>query len=136
MNLQIKRAYEPAAPHDGERYLVDRLWPRGVKKETLALAGWLKEVAPSRKLRQWFGHEPERWSEFRRRYRLELTANQPALQPLRAALQRGPVMLVYSAHDEVHNQAVVLREFLLAGKKTPRRKSRATRGHARKPSRR
>jgi uncharacterized protein YeaO (DUF488 family) len=131
----IKRAYEPAAPDDGERYLVDRLWPRGVKKEALGLAGWLKDVAPSSELRQWFGHQPERWSKFRHRYWTELQANQQALQPLRDALQRGPLTLVYSAHDEMHNQAVVLREFLLA-EKTPQRRSHATRGNAQKSSRR
>ena len=113
MKLHIKRAYEPAAPEDGERFLVDRLWPRGVRKEALVLAGWLKEVAPSDALRRWFGHEPERWEEFRRRYRDELKAQQAAMRPLRDALKRGSVTLVYSAHDEAHNQAVVLREFLL-----------------------
>lgn len=128
MNLQIKRAYEPAAPDDGERYLVDRLWPRGVRKSALALTRWLKDVAPSSELRGWFGHEPERWPEFRRRYRRELQANLPALQPLRDALRRGPLTLVYSAHDELHNQAVVLREFLLAGKAT-RRRSNPPPGH-------
>lgn len=112
MKLFIKRAYEPAASADGDRYLVDRLWPRGVKKEDLRLAGWLKEVAPSDGLRKWFGHDPERWAEFRRRYREEVKSNRAALLPLRNALKRGPVTLVYSAHDEEHNQAVVLREFL------------------------
>ncbi len=113
MKLHIKRAYEPAAPEDGERFLVDRLWPRGVRKEALVLAGWLKEVAPSDALRCWFGHDPERWEEFRRRYRDELKVQQAAMRPLRDALKCGPVTLVYSAHDEAHNQAVVLREFLL-----------------------
>lgn len=112
MKIQIKRAYEPVAAEDGERFLVDRLWPRGVKKEALGLTGWLKEVAPSNTLRSWFGHDPERWEEFRRRYRDELKTQQAALQPLREALKRGPVTLVYSARDEAHNQAVVLREFL------------------------
>ena len=111
--LQIKRAYTPAAPEDGERFLVDRLWPRGVKKEALRLTAWLKERAPSDALRRWFGHEPERWEEFRRRYLDELKSQQTALQPLCDALKRGPVTLVYSAHDEEHNQAVVLRDFLL-----------------------
>lgn len=112
MQLQLKRAYAPAAAEDGKRFLVDRLWPRGVKKESLALAGWLKEIAPSDALRRWFGHDPERWVEFRRRYRAELKSQRTALQPLRDALKRGPVTLVYSAHDEAHNQAVVLRELL------------------------
>lgn len=112
MKLNIERAYEPAAPEDGERFLVDRVWPRGVRKEALVLAGWLKEVAPSDELRRWFGHGPERWEEFRRRYRDELKVQQAAMQPLRDAPKCGPVTLAYSAHDEAHNQAVVLREFL------------------------
>ena len=132
MKLHIKRAYEPAAPEDGERFLVDRLWPRGVKKETLVLAGWLKDVAPSNVLRRWFGHDPNRWVEFRRRYRKDLKSRWAVLQPLRDALRRGPVTLVYSAHDEAHNQAVVLREFLLKPssatcknqKRTPKRHER------------
>ena len=111
--IYLKRAYEPAAPVDGERYLVDRLWPRGVKKDALMLAAWLKEVAPSDELRRWFGHDPARWAEFRRRYRGELRSKRPILEPLRDALKRGKVTLVYSAHDEEHNQAVVLRDFLL-----------------------
>jgi uncharacterized protein YeaO (DUF488 family) len=121
MQLRLKRAYDPVSPDDGERYLVDRLWPRGVKKEALALTAWLKEIAPSDELRRWFGHDPARWPEFRRRYLAELKAKAAALQPLRAALKRGPVTLVYSAHDEAHNQAVVLREWLLAGRAQPRK---------------
>lgn len=115
ITLQIKRAYEPASVNDGTRFLVDRLWPRGIKKENLAIVAWIKEVAPSNELRKWFGHDPERWTEFRRRYRAELKANTTALQPLREAMKKGGVItLVYSAHDEEHNQAVVLREWLLA----------------------
>ena len=116
--IQIKRAYEPAAPEDGERYLVDRLWPRGIRKDALILTGWLKDVAPSDALRRWFGHDPVRWAEFRQRYRGELKSKRTMLKPLRDALKRGTVTLVYSAHDEEHNQAVVLREILL---KTPSR---------------
>lgn len=121
MNLRIKRAYEPASPEDGERFLVDRLWPRGVRKDTLLLTGWLKDVAPSDGLRRWFGHDPARWTEFRRRYREELKSHEATLQSLRDALKRGPVTLVYSAHDEAHNQAVVLREFLLKPSSTSRK---------------
>lgn len=113
MKLHIKRAYEPASPKDGRRFLVDRLWPRGVKKEALALTAWLKDVAPSDNLRRWFGHDPERWIEFRRRYRAELKSQPKVVQPLRDALSHGVVTLVYSAHDEAHNQAVVLRQYLL-----------------------
>ena len=124
MKLCIKRAYEPASPEDGNRFLVDRLWPRGVKKETLALTAWLKDVAPSDVLRRWFGHDPERWMEFRRRYRVELQSQPTVLQPLRDALAHGVVTLVYSAHDEAHNQAVVLREYLLETKSSSRKASR------------
>lgn len=126
MDLRIKRACQPAAPEDGERYLVDRLWPRGVKKEALGLEAWLKDVAPSDALRRWFGHDPARWEQFRRRYRAELKVCPEALQPLRDALARGSVTLVYSAHDETHNQAVVLREYL--------REARPTAGKTRNPS--
>ncbi len=132
MKLYIKRAYEPAIADDGERYLVDRLWPRGVKKEALRIVGWFKEIAPTDALRNWFGHDPERWVEFRRRYREELKSQQPALQPLRDALKRGPVTLVYSAHDEAHNQAVVLQEFL----QKPAPATRQSRPGARKRSER
>ncbi len=113
VKLRFKRAYEPPAAEDGERYLVDRLWPRGLKTETLALTGWLKEVAPSDSLRRWFGHDPARWVKFRRRYQAELKSRAAALQPLRDAEKRGPVTLVYGAKDAHHNHALVLREFLL-----------------------
>lgn len=119
MKLLIKRAYEPTSPEDGSRFLVDRLWPRGVKKEALALTIWVKGVAPSDALRRWFGHDPARWKEFRNCYWTELESNQAALQPLRDALTSGTVTLVYSAHDEAHNQAVVLREYLLKSKRHP-----------------
>lgn len=124
MKLRIKRAYEPASPEDGSRFLVDRLWPRGVRKEALTLSAWLKEVAPSNELRRWFGHDPARWAEFHRRYWTELEANEAALQPLRDALSHGVVTLVYSAHDEAHNQAVVLSEYLLKTKPASRGTSR------------
>lgn len=116
LKIRIKRAYEAPSPEDGSRFLVDRLWPRGVKKDTLALSAWLQEVAPSAELRRWFGHDASRWNNFRRRYRAELRSCPEALRPLREALGRGTVTLVYSARDEEHNQAVVLREFLLETK--------------------
>ena len=110
--IRIKRTYEPSARGDGQRILVERLWPRGMKKEALDMDAWLKDVAPSTTLRQWFGHRVERWEEFRRRYREELRANREALSPILAASKRGPVTLLYSAHDLEHNGAVVLREYL------------------------
>jgi len=111
--VRIKRAYEPPSPHDGTRVLVDRLWPRGVKKTDAGISQWMKEIAPSNELRKWFGHAPERWQEFRRRYNVELTAKRELMSQLRDLARKGPLTLVYSAHDEVHNQAVVLLEKLL-----------------------
>lgn len=112
MNIRIKRAYETAAADDGNRFLVDRLWPRGINKKALALTAWLKDIAPSDALRRWFAHDVLKWDEFCRRYETELKSHPEALRPLKEALKRGPVTLVYSARDEEHNQAVVLREFL------------------------
>jgi uncharacterized protein YeaO (DUF488 family) len=110
--IRIKRTYEPPARGDGRRILVERLWPRGMKKDALAADAWLKDVAPSTELRKWFGHQVERWPEFRQRYRAELDANQEAWAPILAAAKRGTVTLLYSAHDMVHNGAVVLRDYL------------------------
>jgi uncharacterized protein YeaO (DUF488 family) len=112
-NVRLKRAYEHAADDDGLRVLVDRLWPRGVKKADAAIALWEKDLAPSTELRQWFGHAPERWEEFRRRYTRELRQHADRVAHLRELARTGPVTLVYSAHDESHNDAVVLREVLL-----------------------
>jgi uncharacterized protein YeaO (DUF488 family) len=109
--LKLKRAYEPAAEGDGERVLVDRIWPRGVSKAEARIDLWLKDVAPSTALRQWFGHDPARWDEFRSRYHAELKDN-PALGQLRQIIAKGPVTLVYGARDEAHNQAVALAEVL------------------------
>src|SRR6185312_10118081 len=111
--VQIKRAYEASSPHDGTRVLVDRLWPRGVKKTDAHISEWMKEVAPSTGLRKWFGHDPARWEDFRRRYKAELAAKKELLDDLRELAGKGRLTLVYSAHDEAHNQAVVLREMLL-----------------------
>jgi uncharacterized protein YeaO (DUF488 family) len=111
-SILLKRAYEPSTPQDGPRFLVERLWPRGVRKADLRLAGWLKQVAPTPELRRWFGHDPRKWSEFKRRYLDELRANEDALGPLRDASRRGPVTLVYGARDTEHNAAVALREYL------------------------
>jgi DNA-3-methyladenine glycosylase len=112
MNLQIKRVYEQPSLSDGYRVLVDRLWPRGVSKEAAKLDEWCKDVAPSNELRQWFGHQPERFEEFSKRYRAELADN-PAIQELKDLIKnKSTVTLVYSAHDETHNQAVVLQGVL------------------------
>lgn len=112
MKIQTKRAYDPPAPADGVRYLVDRVWPRGVKREALELAGWQKEAAPSDALRKWFGHDPARWEAFKQRYEAELDASPEAWQPLLEAARRGPVTLVYGARDTEHNQAVALKAYL------------------------
>jgi uncharacterized protein YeaO (DUF488 family) len=103
------------APDDpGARYLVDRIWPRGVRKQTLHLAGWARDAAPSAELRRWFGHDPARWPEFRRRYVAELDARPDAWAPLLAAAEHGDVALLFAAHDREHNNAVVLRDYLEA----------------------
>jgi uncharacterized protein YeaO (DUF488 family) len=106
--IQAKRVYEPAAKSDGRRLLVDQLWPRGVKKEALALDGWCKEVAPSTELRKWFNHDPAKWAEFQKRYRAELAGKTAAWQSLVDAARRGNLTLLFSAHDVAHNNAVVL----------------------------
>ena len=111
--VRMKRAYERPARDDGTRILIDRLWPRGLTKEAAAIDEWLKDIAPSTALRQWFGHDPARWQEFRRRYRDEVRQNRPLFDRLRALARQGPITLVFSAHDELHNDAVVLRALLL-----------------------
>ena len=110
--IRIKRTYDPPARGDGRRFLVERLWPRGMKKEALAADAWIKEVAPSTELRKWFDHRVERWEEFRRRYRRELNANRDAWEPILEASRRRTVTLLYSAHDILHNGARVLRDYL------------------------
>lgn len=110
--IVLKRAYEPAAADDGARFLVERLWPRGVAKAALPLAGWAKEAAPSTELRKWFSHDPKKWPEFQKRYRAELRQHPEALQPLLAAARRGRLTLIYSSHDAEHNNAVVLKQVL------------------------
>ena len=110
--IQTRRVYEPATPEDGARLLVDRLWPRGVRKEKLELAGWLKEVAPGDALRKWFKHDPAKWSEFQRRYAAELERNPQAWQPILEAARKGTVTLLFAAKDAEHNNAVALKAFL------------------------
>jgi uncharacterized protein YeaO (DUF488 family) len=111
MRFAIKRIYEPASPKDGVRILVDRLWPRGIKKADARLSHWLKDLAPSPGLRVWFGHKPERFREFRERYKAELNGN-PALAELAKLGAKGPVTLLYAAHDPAINHAVVLQSVL------------------------
>jgi uncharacterized protein YeaO (DUF488 family) len=115
MDVRLKRAYEPASAEDGYRVLVDRLWPRGISKEQAKLDEWDQELAPSSQLREWFGHEPDRFPDFRRRYIGELRANRPRLRELRRRARTGTLTLVYSAHDSEHNDAVVLAEALRRG---------------------
>ena len=111
--IQLKRAYDAPAKSDGARFLVERLWPRGVKKDSLHLADWVKDAAPSTPLRKWFSHDPAKWAEFRRRYFQELKRHREAWQPLLAAARRGRLTLVYSSHDTEHNNAVALKQFLV-----------------------
>jgi len=110
--FRLKRAYEPVSRADGIRVLVERLWPRGVSKAELHLDEWIKDVAPSTELRRWFSHDPEKWPRFRARYFRELDAAPEAWRPIVTAARRGTVTLVYSSHDEQHNNAVALREYL------------------------
>lgn len=110
--LVVKRVYETPTPADGARFLVERLWPRGIRRETLGLAAWIKEAAPSDGLRRWFGHDPSKWDEFRRRYFEELDRCPEVLRPIVDASRGGTATLLYSARDEAHNSAVALAEYL------------------------
>lgn len=112
--FQIKRVYEPRSPGDGQRVLVDRVWPRGFSKEKLRDVIWLKDVAPSTDLRKWFDHRPERWKQFYARYAAELDRNSDTIAKLRVLSERGPVTLLYSARDVEHNQALALAKYLAA----------------------
>jgi uncharacterized protein YeaO (DUF488 family) len=112
--IRLARVFDRDAPPAGRRFLVERLWPRGVRRADLPLDGWLRDVAPSTELRRWFGHDPARWHEFRRRYLAQLEASPDACRPLLDAARSGPVTLLYSARDREHNSAVVLRDHLLA----------------------
>ncbi|HEX7342369.1 MAG TPA: DUF488 domain-containing protein [Rhodanobacteraceae bacterium] len=112
MSIAIKRAYEAPTPGDGQRVLVDRLWPRGISKDKAALDEWAREVAPSTELRQWFGHDPAKWKEFQKRFTAELDANEVHWKPLLERARKGHLTLVFSAHDEAHCNAVVLKAYL------------------------
>jgi uncharacterized protein YeaO (DUF488 family) len=116
VDVRSKRAYEPAETSDGYRVLIDRLWPRGVKREDAHLDEWARELAPSTELRRWFGHDPDRFEEFRRRYASELQAQEGTLRELRRRAREGTVTLVYGARDTEHNDAVVLTEILRKGR--------------------
>ena len=123
MNIRLKRAYEAAARSDGYRILIDRLWPRGVSRDQARLDEWERELAPSAELRQWFGHEPSRFEEFRRRYIEELRHQRPRLTELRRRARAGTLTLVYAARDSEHNDAVVLAAVLRGGMPRPDRGS-------------
>ncbi|MCC2664627.1 MAG: uroporphyrin-III methyltransferase [Geminicoccaceae bacterium] len=112
MSIELKRAYDPPAKSDGRRVLVDRVWPRGIAKDDLEIDGWLKDLAPSTELRKWFGHDPEKWHEFKQRYFDELTAHAETVDALVAQASAGRVTLVFAARDREHNNAVALKEFL------------------------
>ena len=112
--IRVKRVYAPPEPGDGTRVLVDRLWPRGLKKTDARIDLWLKEVAPSPELRRWFGHDPARWPAFVRRYHAELAARPEAVQKLLELAASGTLTLLYAAHDEAHNNAVALKAYLKA----------------------
>jgi uncharacterized protein YeaO (DUF488 family) len=123
-NIKLKRAYDRPTARDGTRVLIDRLWPRGVTKVDAAIDQWIKDLAPSTALRKWFGHDPARWQEFRRRYAAEVYEHPEMLNRLRTMARRGTITLVFSAHDELHNDAVVLRDLLLG--RQVEQKSRST----------
>jgi uncharacterized protein YeaO (DUF488 family) len=110
--IKLKRAYDPPSDDDGVRVLVERLWPRGEKKEALHLDAWLKEAAPSTELRKWFGHDPAKWKQFQQRYFAELDARPEAVEPILKASRQKPVTLIFSSHDVVHNNAVALKTYL------------------------
>ena len=112
--IKLKRVYDPVDSGDGVRFLVERLWPRGIKKTALHLEAWLKDAAPSSTLRRWFAHDPRKWRQFRQRYFRELSSNPAVAQPIIKAARRGPVTLLYSVHDSDHNNAVALKAYLVA----------------------
>lgn len=121
--IQLKKVYEPAGKLDGKRFLIERLWPRGMKRDKLQMAAWIRDAGPSRQLRVWFHHDPAKWNEFRRRYFAELASKQQVWQPIIQAASQGTVTLLYSSHDNQHNNAVVLKQYL---------ESRMTSGESRK----
>ena len=112
MHIKIKRVYEQPDKKDGERILVDRLWPRGLTKEKASVDLWLKEIAPSRELRKWFAHDPKKWKSFRGRYETEISHKEDLIKVLKQKAREGTITLIYGARDEKHNEALVLKQFL------------------------
>jgi uncharacterized protein YeaO (DUF488 family) len=134
--IMLKRAYDPVSRSDGTRFLVERLWPRGITKGKLHVDAWLKEVGPSTELRKWFSHDPEKWDEFRKRYFRELDAQPEAWRSIQSIARRGTVTLVYSSHDTEHNNAVALQEYLRAKSRRPATTKRAAAAsRSRRPAR-
>lgn len=135
--IRVRRIYEPPSRSDGARLLIDRLWPRGLRKQDARIDQWLKDLAPSTRLRKWFGHRPERWNEFRRRYAVELRQQRKELREIRSLAQGRRVTLLFSAHDGEHNNAIALRDVLIRGRgitaagrqRRPRRKSTSQAAH-------
>jgi|SRR6516162_598531 len=119
LSVQLKRAYDPPSRADGARVLVDRIWPRGMRKDAIGIDAWLPNLGPSTALRQWFGHDPKRWTEFRRRYQQELAAKRPLLDQLAGYARHGRLTLVFSARDVLHNQAVVIKEMVGRARMSP-----------------
>jgi uncharacterized protein YeaO (DUF488 family) len=132
--IKLKRAYDPASTTDGIRLLVERLWPRGLSKRKLKLDGWIREVAPTTGLRKWFGHDPAKWSQFRSRYFRELDSRSESWRPIASQAKRRTVTLVYSSHDEDHNNAVALREYLQVRTGRSARPRRRSQPHQRRAS--
>lgn len=112
MHLNLKRIYEPPEKNDGYRILVDRLWPRGLTKEKAAIDLWLKDIAPSTELRKWFDHDPEKWKGFQKKYLQELKENKEAVATIKEHLKKSAVTLLYAAKDEVHNEALIIKDFV------------------------
>ena len=133
--IRLKRLYDAMSRTDGIRFLVERLWPRGVSKATLQLEAWLKEVGPSTALRKWFSHDPANWREFRRRYFRELDSRPEAWEPIVSAARRGTVTLVYSSHDTEHNNAVALQEYLQVKSRRPATSKHAAAADRLRPAR-
>jgi uncharacterized protein YeaO (DUF488 family) len=132
--ITLKRAYDSVSRTDGTRFLVERLWPRGVSKETLQVNAWLQDVGPSAELRKWFSHDRDKWSQFRHRYFRELDSRPEAWQPIVSAARRGTVTLIYSSHDTEHNNAIALRDYLRAKRRGRAAHKRALTAGRQKPA--